>query len=96
MGKNNVSRLSVGKTEGQRPPGRPRCRWVGNIKLDFVEIGWGGVDWISLAQEGSRGSSSECGNEHSASTNAGKLLSGYTSGGFSSSAQLHRLSQSAV
>jgi hypothetical protein len=30
---------------------RPRCRWVDNIKMDLSEIGWGGVDWVGLAQE---------------------------------------------
>jgi hypothetical protein len=38
----------VGKPDGKRPLGRPRRKWVGNIKMD-LEIGWGGVDWISLA-----------------------------------------------
>jgi hypothetical protein len=37
--------------EGKRPLGRPRCRWVDNIKMDLREIGWDGVDWIELAQE---------------------------------------------
>jgi hypothetical protein len=45
--KRNVYRLLVGK----RPLGRPRCRWVDNIKKDILEIGWGGVDWIGLAQD---------------------------------------------
>jgi hypothetical protein len=40
----------VGKPEGKRPLGRPRCRWVDNIKKDLREIGWCGVDWIGLAQ----------------------------------------------
>jgi hypothetical protein len=35
----------------KRPLGRPRRRWVGNIKMDLLEIGWGGVDWIGLAQD---------------------------------------------
>jgi hypothetical protein len=48
--KRNAYRLLVGKPEGKRLLGRPRCRWVDNIKMDFVEIGWGGVDWIGLAQ----------------------------------------------
>jgi hypothetical protein len=38
-----------GKLEGKRPLGRPRCRWVDNIKMDLLEMGWGGVDWIGLA-----------------------------------------------
>jgi hypothetical protein len=49
--KRNVYRLLVGKPEGKRPLGRPRCRWVDNIKMDLLEIGWGSVDWIGLAQD---------------------------------------------
>jgi hypothetical protein len=33
------------------PLGRPRRRWVNNIKMDLREIGWGGMDWIDLAQD---------------------------------------------
>jgi hypothetical protein len=39
----------MGKPEGKKPLGRPRRRWVNNIKMDLLEIGWGGVDWIYLA-----------------------------------------------
>jgi hypothetical protein len=35
----------------RRQLGRPRCRWVDNIKMDLREIGWGGMDWIDLAQD---------------------------------------------
>jgi hypothetical protein len=49
--KRNVYRLLVGTSEGKRPLGRPRRRWVDNIKMDLLEIGWGGVDWIGLAQD---------------------------------------------
>jgi hypothetical protein len=49
--KRNAYRLLAGKPEGKRPLGRPRRRWVDNIKLDLAEIGWGGVDWIGLAQD---------------------------------------------
>jgi hypothetical protein len=42
----------VGKPEGKRPLGRPRHRWVDNIKIDLREIGWDGMDWIDLAQDG--------------------------------------------
>jgi hypothetical protein len=49
--KRNVYSLLVGKTEGKRPPGRPRCRWMDNIKMDLVEIGLSVVDWIGLAQD---------------------------------------------
>jgi hypothetical protein len=47
----NAYRLLVGKPEGKRPLGRPRRRWVVNIKMDLLEIGWGGVDWIGLAED---------------------------------------------
>jgi hypothetical protein len=42
--KANAYRLLVGKPEGKRPPGRPRRRWVDNIKMDLLEIDCGGVD----------------------------------------------------
>jgi hypothetical protein len=41
----------VRKPEGKRPLGKPRHRWVDNIKIDLIEIGWDGVDWIDLAQD---------------------------------------------
>jgi hypothetical protein len=41
----------VGKLEGTRPLGRPRRRWEDNIKMDLREVGWGGMDWINLAQD---------------------------------------------
>jgi hypothetical protein len=47
----NVYRLLVGKPEGKRPLGRPRCRWIDKIMIDLVEMGLGGVDWIGLAQD---------------------------------------------
>jgi hypothetical protein len=46
-----VYRLLVGKPEGRRPLGRPRRRWVDNIRVDLVEMGWDDVDWIGLAQD---------------------------------------------
>ena len=49
-----VYRVMVGKTEGKRPLGRSRRRWVDNIKMDFQEVGCGGVDWIELAQDRDR------------------------------------------
>jgi hypothetical protein len=49
--KRNVYRLLVGKPEGKRSLGRPRRRWIGNIKMDLLEIGLNVVDWIGLAQE---------------------------------------------
>jgi hypothetical protein len=49
--KRNVYRLLVGKAEGNRPLGRPRHRWMDNIKMDLLEIGLSVVDWIGLAQD---------------------------------------------
>jgi hypothetical protein len=49
--KTNVYRLLVGKPEGKRPLGRPRRRWINNIKMDLLEIEWDGVDWIGLTQD---------------------------------------------
>jgi hypothetical protein len=43
--------ILVGKPEGKRPLGRPRRRWVDNIKIDLREIGWDGMDWIEMAQD---------------------------------------------
>jgi hypothetical protein len=44
-------RLLVGKSEGKRPLGRPRHRGVDNIRMGLVEVGWGDVNWIKLAQD---------------------------------------------
>jgi len=49
-----VYRVLVGKPEGKRPLGRPRCRWVDNIRMDFQEVGCGYMDWIGLAQDRDR------------------------------------------
>jgi hypothetical protein len=49
--KRKVYRLLVGKLEGKRPLGRPRHRWIDNIKMDLLEIGVNVVDWIGLAQD---------------------------------------------
>jgi hypothetical protein len=46
--KKNAYRVLLGKPEGKRPLGRPRCRWEDNIKMDLKEIGWSGMDWIDL------------------------------------------------
>ena len=40
----DLHRVLVGKLEGKRPLGRPRLRWEDNIKMDFQEVGFGGVD----------------------------------------------------
>jgi hypothetical protein len=46
-----VYKVLVRKPEGKRPLGRPKCWWEDGIIMDLREIGWGGVDWIRLAQE---------------------------------------------
>jgi hypothetical protein len=55
MGEKRIAyRLLMGKPEGKRPLLRQRRRWVDNIKTDLGEVGWGDVDWISLAQDRNR------------------------------------------
>ena len=49
-----VHRVLVGKPEGKRPLGRPRCRWEDNIKMDLKEVGEGSGDWMELAQDRDR------------------------------------------
>jgi hypothetical protein len=52
--KRNAYRLLVGKPEGRRSLVRPKRRWLDNIRMDLVEVGWGDVDWIGLAQDRDR------------------------------------------
>jgi hypothetical protein len=52
--KRNAYRLLVRKPEGKRPLGRPRRRWVDNIRMDLGEVGWSDLDWIDLAQDRNR------------------------------------------
>jgi hypothetical protein len=52
--KRNAYRLLVGKPVGKIPLGRPRCRWVDNVRMDLREVGWGDVDWIGLAKDRNR------------------------------------------
>jgi len=47
-------RVLVGKPEGRRPLGRPRYRWVDNIRMDLQEVGCGYMDWIGMAQDRDR------------------------------------------
>ena len=49
-----LDRVLVGKPEGKTPLGRPRRRWEDNIKMDLQEVGFGGMDWIELAQDRDR------------------------------------------
>jgi hypothetical protein len=50
----NAYRLLVGNSEGRMPLERPRRRWLDNIRMDLVEVGWCDVDWIGLAQDRDR------------------------------------------
>jgi hypothetical protein len=84
--KRNAYRLLVGKPEGKRPLGRPRRRWVDNIRM----VGWGGVDWIGLAQDRDRWRALVNGVMNlRVPQNAGKLSGGYIIGGLSSGSQFH-------
>jgi hypothetical protein len=49
--KRNTYRLLVGKPEGKRPLGRPRRRYVDNIRMDLVQVGWSDVDWACSTNE---------------------------------------------
>ena len=49
-----VYRVLLGKPERRRPLGRPRRRWVDNIRIDLQEVGCGYMDWIGLAQDRDR------------------------------------------
>jgi hypothetical protein len=52
--KRNAYRLLVGKPEGRRPLERPERRWLDNIRMDLLKVGWADVDWICLAQDRDR------------------------------------------
>jgi hypothetical protein len=79
----------VGKPEGKQPLGKPKRRWVDNIKTDLREIRCDNMDWIDLAQyrDQWRALVNTVMN-HWVPENAGKFLSGCTIGGFSRRAQL--------
>jgi hypothetical protein len=88
--KRNAYRLLVGKSEGKRPLGRPRRRWIDNMKMDLLEIGLSVVDWIGLAQDTYRWRALvNAVMNLRVPSNAGKLPSGCTFCGLSSGAQLH-------
>ena len=69
-----VYSVLLGKPEGRRPLGRPRRRWVDNIRMDLQEVGSGYMDWIGLVQERQVADARECGNEPSGSVKCGKFL----------------------
>ena len=67
----DVHRVLVGKPEGKRLMGRPRCRWEDNIKMDLREVGRGCGDWLELARDRD---TCEYGDEPSGSKNVGNFL----------------------
>jgi hypothetical protein len=69
-----VYRVLVGKPEVKRPLGRPRRRWVDNIRMDLRVVGCGYMDWIGLAQDRQVACACECGNEPSGSVKCGEFL----------------------
>jgi hypothetical protein len=52
--KRNAYKLLMGQPEGRKPLGIPRRRWADNIRIDLLELGWGDVGWIGLAQDRNR------------------------------------------
>jgi len=75
MKREGMYRVLVGKPEGRRPLGRPRRRWVGNIRMDLQEVGCGYIDWIGLAQDRDMWRRAcECGNKLSGSVKWGEFL----------------------
>jgi hypothetical protein len=66
-------RILVGKPEGKRPLGRPRCRWVDNIKMDLREMGWYGLDCSGSGYGPVEGSCEYC-NEPSGSIKCWEVL----------------------
>jgi hypothetical protein len=52
--KRNAYRLVTGNPDGKTPLGRPRRRWVDNVRMDLGEVRWGDVDWIGLAKDRNR------------------------------------------
>jgi hypothetical protein len=67
-------RVLVGRPDVKRPLARPSRRWEDNIKMDLKEVGWGGVDWIDLAQDRQVAGAFECGNEPSGPIKCGEFL----------------------
>jgi hypothetical protein len=90
--KRNVYRLLVGKLEGKRPLGRPRRRWIDNIKMDLLERGLSVVDWICLAQDRYRWRALVNAVMNFCSIKCWELPSGCTTCGLSSGTQLHTVS----
>jgi hypothetical protein len=82
----NAYRTLVRKPEGKRPLGRPRHRWMDNIKIYLRETGWGGMDWTDLAQGRDQWRALVI---TAMNLLAGEFLSSCTTGGFSRRVQFH-------
>jgi hypothetical protein len=73
--KRNAYRILEGKPEGKRTLGRPKCRWLGNNKMDLRVIEWDGMNWIDVAQGRDQwGGSREHGAEPSGSIKCWEVL----------------------
>jgi hypothetical protein len=72
--KRRVYRELVRKHEVRRPLGRPRRKWIDNIRIDLQEVGCGYMDWIGLTQDRQVADACECGNEPSGSVKYGEFL----------------------
>jgi hypothetical protein len=80
----------VGTPEGKRPLGRPRRKWVDNIKMNLREIEWDGMDWIDLIQDRDQWRALvNTVMNFRVPYNVGKFLSSCTISGFSRRAYLH-------
>jgi hypothetical protein len=85
------------EARGKETTRKTKTRWVDNITMDHVEVGWGDVDWIGMAQDSDRWRAlANAVMNLRVPYNAGKLLSGYTIGDLTSSSQFHRVSYQAV
>jgi hypothetical protein len=83
----------IGGKARKRPIGRPSHRWVDNIKMDLREIGWGGMDWIDLAQNRDRWRALvNIIMSLWVPRNVGKFFSSCTTGGFSRRTQVYEVS----
>jgi hypothetical protein len=91
--KRNAYGILVGKPGGNRPLQRPRRRWEENIKMELIEIGWGGMDWICRARDRDQWRAFvNTAINLRGPYNVGKFSGGCAAGGFSRRAQLHGVS----
>jgi len=69
-----VYKVLVARSDGNRPLGRPRCRWEYNVKDGFRKVVWRGIDWFEQAQDRNRAGACESGNEPSGPTKLGEFF----------------------